>query len=102
MFGDTLEHAVVQHRGDLLPIQKGWAHTVVNLSLTTPIRAYEFRATTTVVLDNPLLPQLQPIAHRRGREYLLDLHGHHAVELFRPDRLHPTSEVDGRSYRDSR
>jgi aldehyde dehydrogenase (NAD+) len=82
LFGDELEYESVQHSGDLLPIQKGWAHTVVNLSLTSPIRAYEFRLNSTVVVDNPLLPQLQPIAHRRGREYLLDLHGQDAVEWF--------------------
>lgn len=82
LFGDNLEYEAVQHRGDLLPIQKGWSHTVVNLSLTTPIRAYEFRANRTVVIDNPLLPHLQPVAERRGREYLLDLHGAAAVERF--------------------
>src|ERR1041384_1617268 len=31
LFGDDLEYEAVQHRGDLLPIQRGWAHTVVNL-----------------------------------------------------------------------
>jgi len=82
LFGDNLEYESVQHRGDLLPIQKGWCHTVVNLSLTTPIRAYEFRANRTVVVDNPLLPHLQHAAVRRGREYLLDLHGPAAVAEF--------------------
>lgn len=82
LFGDNLEYESVQHRGDLLPIQKGWSHTVVNLSLTSPIRAYEFRANRTVVVDNPLLPHLQPVAVRRGREYLLDLHGAEAIEEF--------------------
>ena len=79
LFGEHLEFEAVQHRGDVLPIQKGWPHTVVNLSLTTPIRAYEFRATHTVVIDNPLLPHLQPVAVQRGREYLLDLHGPEAL-----------------------
>ncbi|WP_133906507.1 hypothetical protein [Actinophytocola oryzae] len=82
LFGDNLEYEAVQHRGDLLPIQKGWAHTVVNLSLTTPIRAYEFRGNNTVVVDNPLLSHLQPTAALRGREYLVDLHGADAVERF--------------------
>jgi uncharacterized RmlC-like cupin family protein len=86
LFGDNLEYESVQHRGDLLPIQKGWAHTVVNLSLTTPIRAYEFRANNTVVVDNPLLRHLQPVAARRGREYLADLHGADAVERFEAAR----------------
>ncbi|HEX6361128.1 hypothetical protein [Actinophytocola sp.] len=82
LFGDNLEYEAVQHRGDLLPIQMGWSHTVVNLSLTTPIRAYEFRAKHTVVIDNPLLPHLQPTAARLGREYLVDLHGVDKVEEF--------------------
>jgi len=86
LFGDNLEYEAVQHRGDLLPIQKGWKHTVVNLSLTSPIRAYEFRLNHTVVLDNPLLPHLQPVAIRRGREYLVDLHGAEAVEHFDESR----------------
>jgi aldehyde dehydrogenase (NAD+) len=86
LFGDNLEYEAVQHRGDLLPIQKGWKHTVVNLSLTSPIRAYEFRLNDTVVLDNPLLPHLQPVAVRRGREYLVDLHGAEAVEIFDESR----------------
>ncbi len=82
LFGEELEYEAVQHRGDLLPIQKGWAHTVVNLSLTSPIRAYEFRANRTVIVDNPLLPELQPIAVQRGREYQLDLHGPEAIDRF--------------------
>lgn len=82
LFGDNLEYEAVQHRGDLLPIQQGWAHTVVNLSLTSPIRAYEFRANRTVVIDNPLLSHLQPNAVRRGREYLLDVHGKAALARF--------------------
>jgi uncharacterized RmlC-like cupin family protein len=82
LFGDNLEYEAVQHSGDLLPIPKGWCHTVVNLSLTTPIRAYEFRANHTVVIDNPLLPHLQPVAEERGREYWLDLHGRDAVKRF--------------------
>jgi aldehyde dehydrogenase (NAD+) len=80
--GANLEYEAVQHRGDVLAIQKGWSHTVVNLSLTTPIRAYEFRANRTVVVDNPLRPHLQPVAEERGREYLLDVHGRAAVERF--------------------
>lgn len=82
LLGDNLEYEAVQHRGDLLPIPKGWCHTVVNLSLTTPIRAYEFRANHTVVIDNPLLPHLQSVAEERGREYWLDLHGPAAVKRF--------------------
>ena len=87
LFGDNLEYEAVQHRGDLLPIQKGWKHTVVNLSLTTSIRAYEFRANHTVVEDNPVLAHLQPAADKRGREYLLDIHGPEAVERFDAGRL---------------
>lgn len=83
LYGASLEHEVVQFRGELLPIQKGWHHTVVNLSLTTAIRAYEFRAGRTVVLDNHLLPHLQPIAERRGRDRLEALHGPDAVERLR-------------------
>jgi aldehyde dehydrogenase (NAD+) len=86
LFGDNFEYEAVQHRGDLLPIQKGWKHTVVNLSLTAPIRAYEFRSNRTVVVDNALLPHLQPVAVRRGREYLIDLHGEEAVERFDESR----------------
>jgi uncharacterized RmlC-like cupin family protein len=82
LFGDNLEYEAVQHTGDVLPIQKGWAHTVVNLSLTAPIRAYEFRANRTVVVDNPLRQPLQPVAEERGRERLVDLHGEAAVRLF--------------------
>lgn len=80
LYGPNLEHEVVQFGGEVLPIQKGWCHTVVNLSLTTPIRAYEFRANRTVVVDNPVLPHLQPIAEARGREFLLALHGQDAVD----------------------
>ncbi len=79
LYGPELEHEVIQFRGEVLPIQRGWHHTVVNLSLTTPIRAYEFRANRTAVVDNPLLPHLQPIADRRGREFLLALHGPDAL-----------------------
>jgi aldehyde dehydrogenase (NAD+) len=82
LFGENLEYEAVQHRGDLLPIQRGWAHTVVNLSLTAPIRAYEFRANRTVVVDNALLPHLKPVAQARGREFLLALHGRDVVERF--------------------
>jgi aldehyde dehydrogenase (NAD+) len=80
LFGENLEYEALQHRGDLLPIQRGWAHTVVNLSLTSPIRAYEFRANHTVVVDNPLLTHLQPVARARGREFLAALHGHAALD----------------------
>jgi uncharacterized RmlC-like cupin family protein len=80
--GSELEYEVRQLRGDLLPIEKGWSHTVVNLSLTTAIRAYEFRSSETVLRDNPLLPHLQPIADQRGRELLVDLHGPEAVARF--------------------
>jgi uncharacterized RmlC-like cupin family protein len=89
LFGDNLEYEAVQHRGDLLPIPRGWKHTVVNLSLAAPIRAYEFRLNQTVVVDNPLLPHLQPTAVRRGREYLTDLHGEEAVERFDESRRFP-------------
>lgn len=83
LYGADLEHEVIQFRGELLPIQKGWYHTVVNLSLTTPIRAYEFRANRTVVVDNQLLPHLQPVAERRGRQFLESLHGREAVTRLR-------------------
>jgi aldehyde dehydrogenase (NAD+) len=86
LFGANLEYEVLQYPGELLPIQQGWSHSVVNLSLTTPIRAYEFRANKTVVVDNPLLPHLQPIADHRGRERLLALHGRDALERFEADR----------------
>jgi aldehyde dehydrogenase (NAD+) len=82
LFGENLEYEAVQHSGDVLPIQKGWYHTVVNLSLTTPIRAYEFRANRTVVVDNPLLSHLQPVAMERGRERLVDLHGEPTIDEF--------------------
>jgi uncharacterized RmlC-like cupin family protein len=82
LFGENLEYEAVQHSGDVLPIQKGWYHTVVNLSLNSPIRAYEFRANRTVVVDNPLLSHLQPIAMERGRERLIDLHGEAAIDEF--------------------
>jgi aldehyde dehydrogenase (NAD+) len=82
LFGENLEYEALQRRGDLLPIQKGWAHTVVNLSLTTPIRAYEFRHNQTVMVDNPLLPHLRPVAQERGREILLAIHGSDAMDRF--------------------
>jgi aldehyde dehydrogenase (NAD+) len=86
LFGDNLEYEAVQHIGDVLAIQKGWRHSVVNLSLTTPIRAYEFRANRTVVVDNPLQPHLQPVAEERGRERLVDLHGEAAIRRFESER----------------
>ena len=89
LFGENLEFEALQHRGDVLPIQKGWPHTVVNLSLTTPIRAYEFRANRTVVVDNPLLPHLRPIAEDRGREFLTAVHGRNAVARFDAGRRAP-------------
>jgi uncharacterized RmlC-like cupin family protein len=79
LFGENLEFQAVQHRGDLLPIRKGWPHTVVNLSLTTPIRAYEFRSNRTVVVDNALLPHLRAVAEDRGREFLTAVHGPRAI-----------------------
>jgi uncharacterized RmlC-like cupin family protein len=83
LFGENLEYEALQWRGDLLPIQKEWAHTVVNLSLTNPIRAYEFRSNQTVVVDNPLLPRLQHRAIVRGLARLHALHGVAAVERVR-------------------
>jgi aldehyde dehydrogenase (NAD+) len=89
LFGENLEYEALQHRGDVLPIQKGWPHTVVNLSLTTPIRAYEFRSNRTVVVDNPVLPHLRAIAEDRGREFLTAVHGPKAVTRFTMARPAP-------------
>ena len=89
LFGENLEFEALQHRGDVLPIQKGWPHTVVNLSLTAPIRAYEFRSNRTVVVDNPLLPHLRAIAEDRGREFLAAVHGFRAIQRPGIGRLAP-------------
>ncbi|MFI7672462.1 hypothetical protein [Actinophytocola sp. NPDC049390] len=89
LFGENLEFEALQHRGDVLPIQRGWPHTVVNLSLTTPIRAYEFRSNRTVVVDNPLLPDLRAIAEDRGREFLTATHGRDVIERHGVGRCAP-------------
>jgi uncharacterized RmlC-like cupin family protein len=100
--GADLRHSAVQHRDELLAIERGRPHTVVNLSLTTPIRAYEFRSQHTVVVDNPLLPDLQPIADSRGHRELTHRHGADAVALHRKalDAVHarvPASDLPQRS-----
>ncbi|SES32767.1 aldehyde dehydrogenase (NAD+) [Lentzea xinjiangensis] len=82
LHGEQLEHDAVQYSGDLLPIPAGreYAHTVQNLSLSEPIgRVYEFRSQPSVLCDNPRLPELLPIAERRGRAALESLHGLDAV-----------------------
>lgn len=82
LYGPDLEFEAIQHPGEVLPIQKGWPHTVVNLSLTTSIRAYEFRSNRTVLVDNPLLPAFTRLAERRGRAWQRRVNGKAAVATF--------------------
>lgn len=94
LFGENLEFEALQHRGDVLPIQKGWPHTVVNLSLSTPIRAYEFRSNRSVTVDNPVLPHLRSIAEKRGREFLGAVHGERALAEIGGVRLAPLTSCE--------
>lgn len=82
LYGPQLEYEAWQRPTDDVPVSeqvltipRGWPHTVINLSLTEPIRALEARSNRTVVDDNPVLPGLQQIANERGLTRLRELHG---------------------------
>lgn len=61
-YGDNLQHLVRQYIYDQLPMHAGVHHTVINLSRTVPIIAFEYRASSSVVTDTELSGHLQPIA----------------------------------------
>lgn len=99
LYGPQLEYQVRQLAGQWLPIQKGWAHTVINLSLGAPVRAYEIRGNDTVLVDNPLLQHLQPLANLHGTELLIAEHGREEYQRFLARQveraLAAQAEVDG-------
>jgi uncharacterized RmlC-like cupin family protein len=79
LWGDNLDYAAPQRRGQVLVIPGGWAHTVVNLSLKKRAVAIKTTPNSSVLDDIERLPNLVDRAHTRAFELLLERHGHDGV-----------------------